>query len=234
MPYGRKYKRRRKKNKKALVRRRKPNPWAAYRVPFPKSRKVKLRYSEYGNLTTSTTAIGKYYFRINSLYDPNATGSGDQPRYFDQMCTSELYNSFHVDAVKYKVTFVNKATTDAICAIRFTNNTTFPDAETAEALFHAGEFPKTTVRTLLPKGETGARTTFSGTQTIWPLLAPSKLAYQDIDYAGGYATNPAPTANMYLYTADNPQDASASNVDWYVEIEYYATFYYQRQLASQS
>lgn len=48
-----------------------------------------LRYVEQVNLAESSAGSGAYYYwSPSSLYDPNTTGTGHQPMYFDQLCTS--------------------------------------------------------------------------------------------------------------------------------------------------
>lgn len=232
-----KYAKRKKRNyRKKRRKARKKNPLSLYKQPFPSVRKVRFKYTEYGNLAPTSAAVGEYQFRANSMFDPNLTGTGDQPRWFDQMCTATLYNSFQVDSIQYKVTFINKGASDAICAVRFANNSNFPDGgPTTESLFHAGEFPRTTVRTILATGQDRSRTTFSGSQSLWPILAKSKIDYRtNSNYSGGYAANPDSTAYMLIYVGDNPQDSSGANIDWYVEITYMATMYRQRDMVDQS
>jgi len=69
--------------------------------PFPLTMTKKLTYSAHLNLTQSvlTTPVN-WFFRANSLYDPDFTGGGNQPRYFDQLCGADggnaIYNRYRV------------------------------------------------------------------------------------------------------------------------------------------
>lgn len=80
------------------------------RVPFPPSLFTTFSYTETFSLVQAVAAIPQVYqFRLNSLYDPNLTGGGTQPRYFDTLCgannSSAPYNNYRVHAAKIKATF---------------------------------------------------------------------------------------------------------------------------------
>lgn len=76
----------------------------------PDKMRVTLRYVENSFTITSVSGVnGNYYFSCNSLFDPNRTGGGHQPLYFDQL--TGLYNHYTVNASEIKATFVNVSTT---------------------------------------------------------------------------------------------------------------------------
>jgi len=88
------------------------------RYPFPYRLQNTLKYYEV--ITNTTNGIGFCYnvFSANGLYDPNVSGAGHQPMYFDQL--TAIYNHYHVMASKIKVTPDRTATADngiqyAIC-----------------------------------------------------------------------------------------------------------------------
>lgn len=68
--------------------------------------RTRLVYSENISMSPIGTGLSTQQFRINGLFQPNATTSGHQPRYFDQFMT--FYNQYHVTGVKVTV----KATLD--------------------------------------------------------------------------------------------------------------------------
>lgn len=61
---------------------------------FPKQLSSTLTYAEQVGIQFLGTGIGFYVFSCNGLYDPNITGTGHQPLYFDQMMS--IYNHYHV------------------------------------------------------------------------------------------------------------------------------------------
>jgi hypothetical protein len=61
---------------------------------IPKQLANTLRYSERVSITLNGSGLGQYVFSANGLFDPNITGVGHQPMYFDQI--SALYNHYLV------------------------------------------------------------------------------------------------------------------------------------------
>lgn len=61
---------------------------------------IKFVYSDYRSLTSSVSE-GEYVFRLNSLFDPDFTGVGGQPDYFDQW--KLLYTKYRVVACEVEV-----------------------------------------------------------------------------------------------------------------------------------
>lgn len=71
---------------------------------FPKRMTMTHRYAETGTLTTGLIgALVTTNYRANALYDPNATGAGHQPMYYDQMVA--IYDHYVCIGSKCTVTF---------------------------------------------------------------------------------------------------------------------------------
>ena len=75
------------------------------------------------------TLLPLLLFRVLSLYDPQLTGTGHQPRGFDQYATT--YNHYLVERLRFSVDFTSQqgATVIVGCALRrtFTASTTLTD-----------------------------------------------------------------------------------------------------------
>lgn len=69
---------------------------------FPDRIVTRLRYDQVGNMTTTGGSIVKQVWRANSVFDPDFTGAGHQPLYFDQFAA--IYNQYAV--IKSKITTV--------------------------------------------------------------------------------------------------------------------------------
>lgn len=69
--------------------------------------KFKHRYVDYQALTTAG-GLSNYQFSVNGLYDPNITGVGSQPMYFDQMAA--IYNHYTVIGSKCTIKIVPQGT----------------------------------------------------------------------------------------------------------------------------
>lgn len=76
--------------------------------PIPSRYITKLKYAE--AVTQTGFGMQKYFWNLNSLFDPNQTGGGHQPYGFDQLCGpagSALYNRYRVFRVDYVLTVAN-------------------------------------------------------------------------------------------------------------------------------
>lgn len=69
---------------------------------FPLRLQNQMRYAEEVQLVGNGIGYANYLFRTNGLYDPNYTGTGHQPMYFDRL--SSIYNHYHVMASHIRVT----------------------------------------------------------------------------------------------------------------------------------
>lgn len=70
---------------------------------FPKRMTMTHKYHENFTLTAGAT-FGTYNISCNSMYDPNITGTGHQPYYFDQMAA--LYDHYVVIGTKITVKII--------------------------------------------------------------------------------------------------------------------------------
>lgn len=74
------------------------------RLNFPQSMKTKLRYTERIEFTPASTSVQQFQFGGNRIYDPNISGTGHQPRGFDQFM--DVYQKFTVIGSKCTVQFM--------------------------------------------------------------------------------------------------------------------------------
>ena len=70
---------------------------------FPDEFITTIRYVDVYTLTSASNGIAKQYMRMNSLFDPDQTGTGHQPYYFDQFAA--LYNRYTVLGSKLTAEF---------------------------------------------------------------------------------------------------------------------------------
>ncbi len=81
------------------------------RLGIPRSRVVKLKYCDFISIDSPVT-IASHYFRANSLFDPDLTGGGHQPLYFDQVIVP--YDHYTVTRSTIVVTYLNRTATSQI------------------------------------------------------------------------------------------------------------------------
>lgn len=123
-----------KRPRKRMIRRRNGKVPKRSVTPFPKTRMVKLRYVTNIELDAAAGATTSYGFRSNDLYDPDYSGTGAQPYYFDQLM--QMYNKFTVVGSKIKVTPFGATTTGhyTIVGIYRDNDTTARTANLVESM----------------------------------------------------------------------------------------------------
>jgi len=113
MPFKRKFKKRRiyKRKFKRSFKRPKGRKLALYsspKTPFPKVMRTTLTYAQPLTITQDTAGVAKTWsFVANSIYDPDATGTGHQPRYYDTFLgangSSAPYNRYRVFGSKISI-----------------------------------------------------------------------------------------------------------------------------------
>jgi len=97
---SRKRVKRARRGKKSAVR---PRSIATAGVGFPKKMLMTHKYRERVTMVATSGALTKYQFSTNSLWDPNTSGTGHQPLYFDQM--TALYDHYVVIGSRFRAKF---------------------------------------------------------------------------------------------------------------------------------
>lgn len=103
------------------ARRRNALPLKVPSVPFPRTKIVKLPYSELISLSEDAAGYGSYTWLANSLYDPNFTGTGHQPRYYDELVGPVAltpYNAYTVIGCWYTFIFTNTSVVQHIVGVK--------------------------------------------------------------------------------------------------------------------
>lgn len=93
---------------------------------------VKLKYTHVFSLNAGLGTEANQDFRMNSLYDPDKTGIGGQPQWYDQW--NNLYRKYRVIGSKAVVKFISTTTTTAshnIVSLFLYDNDITPGALTA-------------------------------------------------------------------------------------------------------
>ncbi len=193
---------------------------------FPKRQMVKLKYTETINIDPASAVLGSHVFCANGLFDPNVTGTGHQPLYFDQYMVA--YDHYTVLGSKIKVTPCNASTSAII-----------PGAY-GIILSDDATVNYTTVDSVVESNQ-GRRFKLYGTDNI-PQTAYSKNITKKFsarrffgkkfvggasDLKGTTAANPSERANFIVWagslTSTSGGGASdAGNIMLLVEIEYIA------------
>lgn len=176
---------------------------------------TKLRYFWSGSIDPAGVAVvGAQVFRSNSLYDPDYSGAGNQPRGFDQLIA--LYTRFQVIGAKIVVRFAtrNSSVYDNIVGICCRTD---PTAETA--IVNYVEQPNCKSR-MIAAGASAPPVTMSMNYSQKFMFGSKQLSP---DYAGSATANPANSCYFHIFAAPI-QSVDADALDVYVTIEYITVF----------
>lgn len=219
--------------RKQLAKRKRKGP--VYHIPFPIRRNVTFKYTMYDNLTASSAGTSSQVINLNSLYDPDSSGVGAQPRFYDELVSATMYSRYQVQRVGYNVTFVNKATNDCIVGLAL-RDSSFTSPTTPGGLWDLREHRHTFVKTCLAQGSGKNRVIMKGTIEPHKLLSMSKAAYKaQYDTTGAlYNANPTNLCKLIAIASDNPQDASTCNVDVFITLYFNSTVFNFQDNAAQS
>lgn len=163
------------------------------------------------------TPRGTYTFRGNSLYDPDYTGTGHQPRYFDEYMN--MYSKYRVLSSRIVVESSSYSGNNPslFVVVPDTDPLNFTD------YFQASEMPRARASAILSIASRLSRKVVHNmsTRTILGLGGPELW---DEDYSGTVTTNPT---NMWYWNVYcQSLDGTTSVVNGFVvRIEYTALFY---------
>jgi hypothetical protein len=186
---------------------------------FPGLSRYLLKQLKYIDFAEQVSAgVSVYTYRLNSLYDPDETGTGSQPYGFDELMT--LYTYYRVESVDIEVEATNIGGNAALVAVAPSRLATDPTSvQDVAAMPHAKH-------ALLPNiGDNKILFTFH--VNIADLLG--LVGNVDDNLIGTASTNP--TRMCYMHCASTEYDASAKAIYWSVKINYNARFTNLKQLA---
>lgn len=195
---------------------------------FPDKLRTRLRYCDQFQLGTGVT---NWVYRFNSLYDPDLSGTGHQPRYFDQLCAANgIYSKYRVLGAKAKITFSEftpsvptTVNVGPVLAYAETSNSSSLAYGTASDVME-GSGAKYTVL----QDKAGGNNVKTLTQTF-SVERDCGVNATDDTVSALYNNNPG--NSVFLHFGKIDLGAQASIVNVFVEIEYYAEFYQRNEIA---
>lgn len=177
--------------------------------PFPLVRYARLRYMDEFTLNPGIGTTIANSFRANGMFDPNQTGIGHQPMFFDQMMA--IYNHFEVLGSRITATFIQAS--NVYVGIYTDDDTTFPT--TSMAMLEQ----KGVKYRLMTNAQTNATTIRSN----WSQKRTFPKSQGDTALKGNIGADPAEQSYFHVFAgAFNGNDPPVVNV--VVKIEYFARF----------
>lgn len=186
--------------------------------PLPRRYRCKLRYSD--TYTYSAFIAQDKVFRLNSVHDPDLTGAGHQPRYYDQL--TAIYSYYRVLGCRIRVRALpNDATANQQNIWVATVASNSPTSLTGIAYYDVGELPftRSEITNLY-----GARAIYSSYHNVNTIAGVSKLTVMNSQsYRAAVGANP--TESVYWHVVAGTFDATNTvNCRILIDLEYYVQF----------
>ncbi len=192
---------------------------------FPPRLKTVLSYVDQFTFTGATLSAvfgNENSFRLNSLYDPDYTGTGHQPYGYDQI--TPFYSRYMVDEVNVRITFFDPQGDGIYCGVFIKN---YDDTATLvnSSVPQSVERPQCWVR---PLSNTGSqKIVFERRIKIWELFGLTRVQYEAAwpTLAALVTTNPSVAPYLSVAVADVNASSPALTCKCTVEMDFYATFF---------
>lgn len=187
-------------------------PRAITATGFPKQLSITHRYVEEISLISTAGLMSQYQFSTNGLFDPNISGTGHQPMYFDA-CAS-LYN--HYTVLKSKITYVcaaySSTVANTIVGVYIEDDTTKTPV-TARVM---AEQNSSNFGLVLGQGSSGP-TRFSKSWDARSAFGGDPMSYETLHGSG--SGNPTEQQYFTLFAQDC-MATGVTNINGIVVIEY--------------
>lgn len=199
---------------------------------FPDSVQVKLRYSSFIRLNPSPAAPAQHLFRCISVRDPDFTGVGHQPMYYDQW--SGIYTKYTVKGSRCMMTWMPGASTNQngvpglwgiytstsqVGIGTFTDTTGILEANNTTNMRICGNLNTGLSN---PSKQSRVKTYFS-TRDFFGIKDPTDGNAYSAETTSGLTGNPTQEAYFCCYYADI-QGNDPAGQEFYVEIDYIVEF----------
>lgn len=181
--------------------------------PIPSVWRATFRWPVYNEMSAAAGLSTSYGFRLNGMYDPDFTGIGNQPSYFDQF--SALYTKYRVTSATIHLEMYNTSSSPVgYSIIATTRNSAMP------SLIADATAKNSTYGCLGPNGSGNSGIKFTRKYDIAKIwgVNPSVVASED-DFASINTGNPNNV--VYLWIGTRAVNGAAFSVGYTMEIKYH-------------
>lgn len=187
---------------------------------IPRTVKIVLPYAE-TFVRSGITGMEDYQFNLNSIYDPNLSGSGHQPLGHDQYAT--LFGRYRVYKVKAVCRWTQAGTAGSTCALVGSNVST-----PITAISDAMEQPYSAAKAF---SATGGVTTISKTFNLAKITGRPSYAYRADDrYQAQFGASPGENIILHVCTGDM-NVAATFQYSFSIKLLYYVELFDRVQLS---
>lgn len=189
-------------------------------TPLPGRTYVQLKYVAVGQLNTPSVA-GSFTENTwqSSVFDPDYTGVGHQPMYFDQYAL--MYYAYRVFGFKYKIEVTNGGSWGAHIYVAHKPDSGTPGSSSIETEM---ERPSTKFRCILPSASGMNHKTITGyvdVAKVWGLSRSEFLANDS--FLSYVITSPQKLASLHF--GFGMSGASTTTLDISVQLDFDVEFY---------
>lgn len=174
-----------------------------------------FNYSETITISGISGAMGDYVYRINSLYDPNYTGTGVQPLYYDQW--TYMYSNYLVNAVAYELTYYTANTVPSQLCVLMARAPTISGMTNITDVTTKNMASK--IILITPDNSTALA---KGYAKINAIMGVNKKEYADNPEIYGAVYNANPTEPAYMHILAQAMDYTSSiSITLNVRLKFY-------------
>lgn len=175
------------------------------------NRKVTMIYHERFSLNPAVASLASYVFRANSCYDPNYTGTGHQPRGFDQLMA--LYDHGTVIGSKMDVGIFSPNSVGATVAVNLRDSVSTPS--TFDDML---EVPTCSWTIISPSAGGGVANLSQSCSPAKFLGRPKVLSEDDLRFSS--SADCVEQAFYHIVVGPTDSLTDLSSIDFHVRIEY--------------
>lgn len=198
-----------------------PIPNLMYSSSFPQQLKVCMSYNHDTAFTATAATPNDVKFRLNSIYDPDLTGSGHQPQSHDQWAL--MYNRYRVDSCLVTIRTQSISTHGTMLCMLPNNSTS-----TITDIF---QFMETPLNKAKPIG-TATAVTVTKHFDLKVLNGVSAQTYNSDDrFQSFFSASPTETLILHIGSWEIGAQG-AVGISYNVTLKYYVTCYDPLMLAS--
>ncbi len=183
---------------------------------LPEKLRTVLPYADLVQVSTTTTGISKYVYRVNSIFDPDLSGTGYYPTGRDELAA--LYTNYTVFGIGYDITAINMSDTvpARVCVIGSGEDGTYATFQEAQSQPNAS---KPVILSTMDGGTPTAK--LSGYISVAQCrgVRPATVSSDDL-YSAAFGASPVNVAFFHILHA-NLDGVNTTDVHYEIGLKFY-------------